>query len=44
MIFQPFLSRHIMHFAESVNHLLNKLHNRSDYPPVSVFMINYGFS
>lgn len=44
MIFQPFLTRHIMHFAESVNHLLNKLRNRSDYPPVGIYLMYYCFS
>lgn len=34
MVFQPFLPRHITHFAECVNHLLNKLGNRTAYSPV----------
>lgn len=40
MVFQPFLSRHITHFAECVNHLLNKLGNRTSYSPVSLALVD----
>ena len=38
-IFQPFLSKHITHFIETVNHLLNKLADRSLYPYVLILFI-----
>ena len=34
-IFEPYLPKHITHFIENVNHLLNKLGDRSLYPYLS---------
>lgn len=35
-VFEPFLTKHITHFIETVNHLLNKLGDRSLYPYVPI--------
>ena len=41
-VFEPFLSKHITHFIETVNHLLNKLGDRSLYPYVLIlFFYSY---